>query len=257
MTAIERKRAKKLTDVICKMGGNSYRLITVFQAAMVVIVDAAIFFVTSQTDEIYTVMILNTVFITMFGTLLQYVKEALFGTLNIYAAAAQTGNGSFFIGKFLCTLPFEGKDRINMRIADWEKTTVVNFLITAAVMIIIEVSKSMGYSDYDGIVGVTAVVYMAINAALLMITLFVKNGFVGMITSMVSSLIPVFIMLVPADESGEITPEMAQTFSQTLEGFGFLSGVSGVVILAAFTAVLILFAEVYSSRMKKISWRFK
>ena len=70
MTAIERKRAKKLTDVMCKMGGNSYRLITVFLAAMAVIVDAAIFFVTSQTDEIYTVMILNTVFITMFGALL-------------------------------------------------------------------------------------------------------------------------------------------------------------------------------------------
>lgn len=255
MTAIERKRAKKLTDVIYQIGGNGYRSIPTF-AALAVILDAIIFIVTAHTDELYTVMILNAVFLNMvINVTFLFITEAMMGnTINILA---ETGNGSFYMGKFLCTLPFEGKDRINIRISNWEKVTVINFVITAAVMIAIEASKVMGCSDYDGIVGITAAAYMAVCAVMMLIHLFVKKGYVSMIASMTISMAPMLIILVPADEDGEVTAEMARTFSQTLEGFGFLSGVSGVVILAAFTAVLILFAEVYSSRMKKISWRLK
>lgn len=254
MTSAERKRAKSLKNNICILGGKSYGMQTMAEVILLLIMDAAVFFATSRIDELYTVIVLHTVFMGMFNAVFMYISEAVMGTRSIIP---EMGNGSAFMGKFLCTLPFEGKDRINVRIADWEKMLAATSASTAAVMIALEIAGGMGFTKFDGIVGITVAIALLINILALMINFLIKNWYLGMVASMSMSFLPVLVMLTAADENGETTTETALEFSKKLEAFSFLSGVSGVIILAVITAALILCAEAVTSRMKKTSWKFR
>lgn len=254
MTLAERKRAKKLKSSICMLGGKGYSSHIIAETILLFAMDAAVFFATTKGDELYTVIILHTVFMGMLNAAFMYINEAVTGTRGIIP---EMGNGSAFMGKFLCTLPFEGKDRINLRVADWEKVLAVNSASLAAVMAALEIAGGMGFTKFDGIVGITVAIALVINILALMINFLIKNWYVGMVASISISALPISVMLIPADENGETTTETALEFSKELEAFGFLSGVSGIIILAVITAALIVCAEVFTSRMKKTSWKFK
>lgn len=254
MTMEERNRTKKLKSSICMLGGKGYRSHIIAETILLLIMDTVVFFATSKLDELYTVIVLHTFFMGMFNAIFMYINEAFMETRGIIP---ELGEGSYFIGKLLCTLPFEGKDRINLRIADWEKILTVNSASVAAVMAALEIAGGMGFTKFDGIVGIIVAIALAINILALVINFLIKNWYVGMVAYMSMSFLPVLVMLVAADENGETTTETALEFSQKLEAFSFLSGVSGIIILAVITAALILCAEIFTSRMKKTSWKFR
>lgn len=254
MTIEERSRVKKLKSSICMLGGKGYRIYTAAETALLLIMDAFVFLATSKSDELYAVIVVHTVFMGMLGAVSMYVSEAFIGTRGIIP---ELGEGSYFMGKFLCTLPFEGKDRINFRVADWEKTLAINSVSVVMVMAALEIAGGMGFTKYGGIVGLTVVIALLINISSLVINFLIKNWYVGMVASMIISFLPLVSVLTAADESGETTPEAALELSQKLEAFSFLSGVSGIIILAVITAALIICAEIFTSRMKKTSWKFR
>lgn len=260
MTSEERKRAKAIEDAMCTMCGkidrSAVRLIAT--AVLIILLDVACFIPMTRDDELYVVLDLHVVFVTLFGNLFVSASDAVIGTKMFGKDLGnQTFIGSAILGKFLCTTPFEARDVSNMRLINWEKHMILNAAMTSALMLALEVFGKLGYTEYDGIVGAIVLIGLAVQVLALPLSCIIKYWYVGMFLSIYLCMIPMLLIFGATDEAGETSVELAAAFSERLGGFGIVSGVPGVLILAALTAASIFAAEFIFGRMKKNSWNIR
>lgn len=260
MTKIERKRARLLADTLRTCGSAFARtkVIMILLAVLAAAFDAAIFFAVSADNEIYVAMILHIAFTQMFTAAFMNGIGAQVGDSSFIADIGNRNfGGSYYHGKFIVSLPFEAKDLMNLRLINCEARIFICTVTTAAVMAVITVMGTFGYYDYRGIVGM-AVLFMPLMEIIgTLLHLFCKRWYFGMIVDLFCAFPPVFTMLGCCDESGESSAELALQFNEKLKGFEFMSGISGIIILAAVSAAIAIGAETLVKNMKKRSWQLK
>lgn len=260
MTKLERSRAKKLEDNICLLNGrlNICTANLTVTAVLILITDVLLFIPMTKDDELYVVLILHAAFLTMLSNLFVSVGDAAIGNKTfIKDMGNQTFIGSSVLGKFLCTMPYEARDVSNMRLIRWEKHMILNAVMTSALMLALEIFGKLGYTEYDGIVGAAVLMGLSAHVLALPFCCIIKNWYLSMFLSIYLCMTPVLLLAGASDADGETSAEFASAFSERLGGFGILSGVSGVLILAALTAVCIAAAEFFCGKMKKTSWNIK
>lgn len=260
MTKLERNRAQKLEDVICMLSGRLNRCTAklIITAILVLIIDILVFIPMTRDDELYFVLDLHVVFVTLFGNLFVSASDAVMGTKMFGKDLGnQTFIGSAVLGKFLCTTPFEARDVSNMRLINWEKHMILNAAMTSVLMLALEVFGRLGYTEYDGIVGAVVLIGLAVQILALPLSCIIKYWYVGVFLSIYLCMIPILLIFGATDEAGETSVELASAFSERLGGFGIVSGVLGVLILAALTAASIFAAEFIFGRTKKTSWNIR
>lgn len=260
MTSEERKRAKAIEDAMCtmcsKINRSAVRLIAT--AVLIIIMDVALFIPMIKDDELYVVLTLHIIFLTMMSNLFLSVFDSFIGSKSlINDTGNQTFVGSMFLGKFICTMPYEARDVSGLRLINWEKHMILNTALTSALMVTLEIFGRFGYTEYDGITGVLVLTGLAVQIVSLPLISITKHFYFGMCLSMFLSMAPMFLIFGATDDTGETSVELASLFSEKLGAFGIVSGVPGVLILAVLTAVSIFAAEFIFGRTKKTSWNIR
>lgn len=263
MTKLERSRAKQLENTICLLCGklNRCSVKLAFTAILILIIDALILIPMTRDDELYVLLDLHVVFLTMLSNLFVTISDAAAGDPIIGRDMGnQTFVGSAVFGKLLCTMPYEAKDVLDMRLLNWERHMTLNWAMTSVVMLMLEVFSKQGYTEYDGITGAVILIGLVCQIISLPLSSVRKNAVSRMVCVLLSvylSMLPCLLIFGAADETGETSIELATAFSERLGVFSIASGVPGVLILAALTAVSIAAAEFICGRIKKFSWNIR
>lgn len=254
MTKIERKRAKSLekTARLCGTMGNVNIMLAILTAAAFII-DICMFPVALEEGQPEPILMVHIMLMTMFSEMIVSFSMIQIGdTAFVQDSGTLMSMGTAFVGKFLCTLPFEAKDLQNLRLIHRENQIAAAVLSTAVMQAAFIISESLGHAVCTELIGAGAL-FIIIEAIMMMLDLFVrKNPFVSIILIFIFPM-ALIILLSYGFEKGTLTYE-------TLEKFSFLnefSGVSGIIIMIISGAAVIFFGELFSKCKPNVSWNLR
>lgn len=255
MTREERKRAAVLEKVISiyAKGLRTGSFIKIMFILMV-IADAAMVITFLGKNELFNlsgVLLVNSMFLLLtiaIGSDTAQIGDTKSASRNSDTVADLVG-GASFTGRFLCTLPFNAKDIINLRLINFEKELAVYSFLTIAIQITLIIAKAMGMQTYDNAIGIAVAVSLIVEVIALIIKLSRFNYFYYMYIGAISA--------VSVTMAGEFVPGTAEEAADFGSKFGFMSvfsGVSGIVIVIVFAVVISLAGELYLKRKNRVSW---
>lgn len=253
MTREERKRAFALQKNISIYGMGS-GIVAKFMFPLAVIADAAIITMFFRADEIYSAcMTLYINAIIFMTTLILYPGAMQIGDTgalgqNMDNAASALG-GTMHGGKFLCTLPFQAKDIMNMRLINFEKQMCLHTILAIAVQTVLLIAGSMGSQNYHSVSGTIVVFYLTAEILMLIVSL---SRF-----SMYSYLMLMSFFGISSIFISNFIPKTAEEAAEFCDKFGFLSvfsGVSGIAVVIVFAVVLAAAGEFYLKKKNGVSW---
>lgn len=261
MTKIERERAGKLEKMVsgCDFTAFNVGRTLVLGVILTMIVNLLLFFALLEDDEIYVVFIMHIFFTGMFTSLFVFTGSSRIGDSSFIGDLGnKTFGGSYYMWKQLAVMPFEGKDLMNLRLIWCEKQMIAAGGSTAAIMLMIFIAGRLGYNDYSGLIGLLTLMILLNEIILIVLNLFVKKWVVGLLANFIMSVIPIFVAIFwCSDGTGKSSPELASAFSGRLSGLGFMSGISGVIVLAVLLFIIANTAEKLLSRVKNRAWSSK
>lgn len=254
MTREERKRAAALQKNI-SIYGMGQGAVAKFMFPLTVIADAALMIMFFRADEPFNA-----------GGLLYFNAMLFLITLILYPGATHIGDtgalgknmdnaasalgGTMYGGKFLCTLPFQAKDIMNMRLINFEKQMCLHTILAVALHITTLIAGSMmGSQTYDSVSGAITAFYLTAEILMLIVSLSRFSIYSYMILWPLLGFSGIFIEYV--------MPDTAEEAAEFCEKFGFLSvfsGVSGIIIVIAFAVVLAIAGEFYLKKKNGVSW---
>lgn len=249
MTVTERKRAALLEEasrLYCKTGLNKNVLkVTAvlhiaFIAAMLPSGDPNIIMPAFALVSILTSMI-SIITTDLIGDKDGIKREAMFVKLGSTVSA----------GRLLCTMPFEAKDVLNLRLINWERQFIEKSAMTVLIQIILMTERAMGIEF--------AREFMPASCGVLL-PMFLGEAFLiadCMSKSFKRSVLcgagyGIFMMswFPFLDYQGYLL-----TLKEFWNGFfGAFYGVSGIIVTVLLTALLIFAGELAASRKKAVSW---
>lgn len=261
MTTIERKRAGKLEKLVSTCDFTSFNVsrMLILGVILTMAVNIPLFFALLEDDEIYVVLIMHIFFTGMFTSLFVFMGANRVGDQSFIGDLGnKTFGGSYYMWEQLAVMPFEGKDLMNLRLIWCEKQMIAAGGSTAVIMLMIFIAGRLGYNDYSGLIGLLTLFILLNEIILIVLNLLVKKWAVGLALNIAVSIAPIFIALFGcSDETGESSPELASAFSGRLSGLSFMSGISGIIILAVFLIVIAKVSEHLVSRVKNRAWSSK
>ena len=148
MTTIERKRAIKLEKTARAYGamGNANKMLA-FLTIAVFIIDIAMFHIAAAEDQLYVLFVVHGFFLSLFSALIVIMNTYFIGDTGFMIdTGAVVQSGSVYTGKFLCTLPFEAKDLLNLRFITFEKQISIFSVTMILLHIAAEILKKAGYT---------------------------------------------------------------------------------------------------------------
>lgn len=245
MTADERSRAALLEEVsrlYCKTGLNKKIMIFVtvmhiaFIAAMLLTGDPSILMPTFALVSIVTSMI------AMFTTDLIGDKGGVRREASMKLGSTMT------TGKLLCTMPFEAKDVLNLRLINWERQLIEKSAMLVLIQIILMAEQAMGLEFAHEFLPASCgvLLFMLIGEAFLIVDCMSKSFKRSILCGVGYG---IFMMSGWAflDYQGYLL-----TLKEFGKGFfGSFYGVSGIIITVLLTALLITAGELSAKRKKR------
>lgn len=261
MTKIERKRAGKLEKMVsgCDFTAFNVGRTLILGVILTMAVNIPLFFALLEDNETYVVLIMHIFFMGTFTSLFVFMGANRIGNSSFIGDLGnKTFGGSYYMWKQLAVMPFEGKDLLNLRLIWCEKQMIAAGGSTAAVMLMIYIAGRLGYNDYSGLVGLLVLMILLNEIIFIVLNLLVNKWAIGLALNIAVSIAPIFIALFGcSDETGESSPELATAFSDRLSGLSFMSGISGIIILAVFLFAIAKVSEHLVSRVKNRAWSSK
>ena len=256
MTREERKRTSELEKVIDIYGSGSVSSIFAkIISLLIVIVDAVLFIRFFRKDELFNIggILYFNALLLMLACAAHPCFAQQIGDTGRWARswdnAVLSLGGAVHIGKFLCTLPFNAKDVLNLRLAIFEKNLCLQTVLAVALQIAMLIAGSMGFRTYDNVFGMTAVIYLIADVLILLACLSRISPYQIMIYGALCGFTGAFM--------GKTMPDAAEEAAELESSLNFLnvfSGVSGIVIIIVFAAVLVAAGEFYLKRKNSVSW---
>ena len=253
MTSDERTRAILLEDTsreYCKTGRN--KSVVTFFFIIMLILDALISVIMIKTNSPDGTMPFNVFMSAILFNFSTALTTSLVGdTTNTdknNPAILKTG-GTMTTGKFLSILPFRGKDVLNLRLIGWERQLIAKTVLSVLLQTELLILKGAGYEISDFICG-AAVLLMFLGEIALLVDLLTRNRLLMWISGFgyaAFSFVGVIFLLAYVD--GNPIPQYLETGAWRV-----FTGVSGIILTIALTAVFILAAEKYMSRRGAVSW---
>ena len=248
MTADERKRAALLEEasrLYCKTGLNKKIIIFVtvmhilFIAAMLTAKDPSILMPTFALVSIVTSMI-------------SIITTDLIGDKGGVRREASMKLGSTMTsGKLLCTMPFEAKDVLNLRLVNWERQLVEKSAMLVLIQIILMAEQAMGLEFSHEFLPASCgvLLFMLIGEAFLIADCMSKS-FKRSVLCGAGYGIFMMSWFPFLDYQGYLL-----TLKKFWNGFfGAFYGVSGIIVTVLLTALLIAAGELAAKRKKAVSW---
>ena len=256
MTREERKHTSELEKVIDLYGSVSVSsILTKITGFLTIIVDIVLLTSFCRKNEFFNVgailyinVLLFMVTLVVHPCLAQQIGDTGRWARNWDNAVLSLG-GAVHMGKFLCTLPFNAKDIHNLRLVIFEKYLYMQTVLAVALQTAMLIAKSMGFQTYDNVFGMVAIIYLIAEFLILIVCLSRQSPYHYMIFGGLCGFTG-FIM-------GKIMPGTAEKAAELESSLSFLnvfSGVSGIVILIAFAAILTAAGEFYVKRKNGVSW---
>lgn len=261
MTKTERKRVGKLEKLVrsCDYVAVNVGRILILGVILTMVLDIPVFFALMEDNEIYAAYILHLFFTGLFASMAVFMGSTRIGDQSfIPDMGNKTFGGSYYMWNQLAVMPFEAKDLMNLRIIWCEKQMIASGSSTAVVMVMLFIAGRLGYNDYSGLIGLLTVMFMITEIILIVMTMCCKKWFLGFVINMIISMLPIFVVLFGCcDETGESSVELATAFSDRFSGLSFMSGISGIIILAVFMVITAKVSEHLASRVKNRAWSSK
>lgn len=245
MTMVQRRRAKKLQNVtyLYSRGCRAWLGLLLTSALQLIILTLIIVF--GREDNQLFIM---SPCMSLFSMLPFFICLFTMGFDNTANEKSfrELYHSSSTPSEFLCCMPFEARDMANLRFCLWEKAAAVNVLMIAIGHIASLIAEARGFSVYNGVSGLFALVAFIIEILFTVPYIFKANSlmitfgvFIGMGFAMMCGLMD------------DIYGMSADTFA-SLE---ILSGISGIFIYCAATVLIAFFGETYIKHRKNVSWR--
>lgn len=256
MTTIERKRAVRL-EMTARMYGSmgSVNKMLAFLTIATLIIDIAMFHTAAEDDQLFAIFLMHCLFMSMFSALVVIMNTYPIGDTGFII---DTGNvviaGSAYSGKFLCTLPFNAKDLLNLRLIHFEKQLAVFSSSTIFLLIAAEILRTAGYTIEAETIGICCVSAVLYEALLLVLTLVRLRSDIS-IGIMFAPTIPMIFFCAYMDGLSEI--ESAETMKKMFGPLNIFSGVPGIIVIIAAAAALVCIGEIYLKHKTGVSWNIK
>lgn len=261
MTKTERKRALLLEKVSRRYSKTGImNSILIFQSIAFLIIDAVLFSIAANDDELYIMLPFHIFIMGFFSALMMFVTTSVIGdTTFVYGSANGNAlrlsvNGSLTTGEFLCTLPFKAKDLMNLRLINFEKQFAYNVISTVIIEIALIAAESFGYTTYIGACGFS-VIAMLVSQILLMASTLTQNIWLLSVFGASGMLITFGTFLC----FGVISEEYSNA-ADFFDKFGFLkifTGIPGIFILIIFSVAIAAVGEYYLKHKTAVSWHLE
>lgn len=245
MTTVQRRRAKKLQNVTYLYSrGCRVWLGLLLASALQLIILACVIFFGREDDQLFIMSPCMSMFsiLPFFGCIAatgidRGVNEK--GFQEIYHSSSTPS-------MFLCNMPFEARDMLNLKITVWEKAAAVNVLMVALGHIAALTAEAQGFSIYHGVSGLYTLLAL-IAEILLMIPYTFKNNYMTFVVG--------FIIGIGFAALCGLMDEIDGMSAGTLASLKIFSGVSGIIIYGAATFLIAFAGEMYINHKKNVSWR--
>lgn len=256
MTREERKRTSELEKVIDLYGSGSVS--SIFAKIMTfstIIADAVLFIRFFGKDELFNIggiLYINALFFMLAFAVHPSFAQQIGDTgsyARIWDNAVLSLGGAVHMGKFLCTLPFNAKDILKLRLIIFEKNLCMQTVLAAALQTAMLIAKSMGFQTYDNVFGMVTIIYLSAEVLIFLVCLSRATPYQFIIYGALCGFTGAFM--------GSIMPSTAEKAAELESSLSFLnvfSGVSGIVIVIVFAAALIAAGEFYVKRKNGVSW---
>ena len=202
----------------------------------------------------FTVFMLHSLFMPLSTALVVIVNTHPIGPTgyiieeNVYVATPPNHPE-----RFLCILPFEAKDLLNLYFTSFEKQLAVVTASTVLLQVLAEALRPLGYTVSGGYVGICCLAVI-LYEVLLIIILFtgIRTAFAILIihAPMIPSIILFTYMNDLLDKDEVRAMEM---FSH----FNIFSGVPGIIIMIITAAAMILIGELCLRQKTGVSWNIR
>lgn len=260
MTRDERTRASLLEETsqtYCKTGRNKTIITAVF--IFMIILYAIITFVILKADDaennINCIMPAHVFGSTLIFNMMIVLTTSLIGddsNLDKRNPAALKAAGTMTSGKFLCTLPFRGKDLMNLRLINWERALTAKAALSVMLQIMLLVLQTRGYEIKGFFIG-ASILLMFLGEILLMFSYLTKSKKAEFTVSACSAIILIAGSMFILDISDRASTLTIPT-GFLGDALSALSGITGIILTIVLTAVTILIGEKCMSRRKLMSW---
>ncbi|MDE6133794.1 MAG: hypothetical protein K2G04_10550, partial [Oscillospiraceae bacterium] len=166
------------------------------------------------------------------GAMYDYKNKILDSIEKISAGAYNTGT-------FASVLPFKASDMRYYRLERCQKQVFTMWLLTSIYMLAISAAGYFGFDTYSGIIGLTVLMTVPLEIIFTAVSLLCRSWVIGIIIvsfSAAASLIFITMMFEILDIAGafdDITADHLAALNEKLGGLSVLSGVTGIIILAA------------------------
>ncbi len=253
MTTADKSRVK-LLDKISHMYAKTGRvtLILILGFVGILLIDFAI--AAAEDNEIYVMPIFHAFMSNMILIFMPYISTSFVGDINsLYKnnGMEMAINGCMTTGNFFCTLPFRAKDIMSIRIMNTQK----QIIFMSAAMLIVEIgtmiASGMGYDIYGGVNGL-AFLTTIIWEVIIMLIAFSRNAIFTIVLTVLGCLVTFGSFMWIADYAD--AEQKDANFLDVISKFELFSGVSGIIICVAATALIIFASEKALKSKTNVSW---
>lgn len=218
---------------------------------------------------IYTVLFMTTVksnelWVPIWaGAFIAFMLSAEFGFIGtmfdskngVFKSISATVPGAYNIAEFSATLPLKATDMLYYRLARCKKQALTMGVLTSVFIVSVKIAESFGYAAYDGIIGITVLSMIILEIIFTAVNILCRQGMWGMFITFLLSMAVLICTLLLFETPNDISAEQAAEVSVKFGGLSVLSGITGIIILAAALFAVVIIAEFFVSRVKNISWK--
>ncbi|MCH5350055.1 MAG: hypothetical protein J1E40_12080 [Oscillospiraceae bacterium] len=255
MTAAERKRALMIEKTSRMYGtmGSVNSMLAILTIG-ILICEVCMFFIAAPGQKFLAVFLWHSLFLPILSGLVVIINTHPIGTTgyvieeNVYVSTPPNHTE-----RFLCILPFEAKDYLNLYFTSFEKQLAV---ITGSVIflqIAAELFRPEDYTikgEYIGICCLTSILY----EVLLMIILLTGIRVIFAILIIHAPAIPLVHFCTYVDG----LPEKSQAdIMEIFRPLDIFSGASGIIIMIIIAAAMAFIGELCLRRKTDVSWNIK
>ena len=155
--------------------------------------------------------------------------------------------------RFLCILPFEAKDHLNLYFISFEKQLAVVTVSTILLQILAEALRPLGYTVSGGYVGICCLAVILYEVLLMIISVAGMRLLFGVLIIQAPT-IPLAILYSYMD--GLLDKDEVRAM-EMFSHFNIFSGVPGIIIMIITAAAMILIGELCLRQKNGVSWNIR
>lgn len=256
MNKSEKQRAKLLEKLLVHASPIcSMKILMGLTVVLSAVSYAVLFMITMKSNELWVPIWVGVFIAFTFSVDFCFIGSMFDSKNGVFKSVSTAVNGAYNIVEFAATLPLKATDMLYYRLARCKEQALTMGVLTSACIASVKIAGCFGYETYDGMAGIAVLTTIILEIIFIITNIICRHSMRGMFITAFLSVAALFCTMFLFETPDDVSAEQAAEISVKFGGLSVLSGVTGIIILAAALFAVVIIAEFFVSRVKNISWK--